>query len=285
MSQQLDDLHAEDAMGETVAAIAALPSPTGPAVPHDARPYGCDFWLQYVIERFWQRRGITTRELQETEKERAARPFYDAAWELCRIGVLRPGAVAILGRGTSQAFTGDGYSVTEFGRAWAKAAKERLTPTDPGRFAQVIEPFADRLGRGFVQRAVEASHCYRMGCFLACCAMAGAAAESILLAVASAQVGDEHRVLADYRSSNGRDKILKRIVGSRPAGLGERVTAGAGLLAYWRDEAAHGTESGIAEAEAQAVLTQLLRFAQVAHDNWLVLTANPAQPSSAPDAR
>jgi hypothetical protein len=56
----------------------------------------------------------------------------------------------------------------------------------------VLQPFIGRFGDGFAQRAAEASRCHRTTNYLACCVMAGAAAESILLAVAIAKMaGDE----------------------------------------------------------------------------------------------
>jgi hypothetical protein len=46
-----------------------------------------------------------------------------------------------------------------------------------------------------------------------------------------------------------------------------------GLLSYWRDDAAHGIASDISEIEAHEALSRLLRFSQLANDNWEELTA------------
>jgi hypothetical protein len=58
-------------------------------------------------------------------------PSYDAAWELCRIGVLRPGPFASMGVATMAGggtYSTDGYSITELGRAWlADAAHDMAT--------------------------------------------------------------------------------------------------------------------------------------------------------------
>jgi hypothetical protein len=51
-----------------------------------------------------------------TLREEQLRPFYDAAWDLCRIGVLRPGQVIPKGQSVGSGFVGDGYTVTAFGR-------------------------------------------------------------------------------------------------------------------------------------------------------------------------
>ena len=51
-------------------------------------------------------------------------PFYDAAWDLCRIGVLRPGVFAPVGQEMAAAF-GDQFVITEFGREWLQAAQHQ----------------------------------------------------------------------------------------------------------------------------------------------------------------
>jgi hypothetical protein len=53
------------------------------------------------------------------------------------------------------------------------------------------------------------------------------------------------------------------------------------LLSYWRDEAAHGTVSEIAEIEAHTALGRLVRFAQFTSDNWdeLTVAKSGAHPS------
>jgi hypothetical protein len=61
---------------------------------------------------------------QPIEDREAWRPLYDAAWELCRIGVLRPGEIAPRGM-NSVSRLGDYYSITEFGREWLKEAANR----------------------------------------------------------------------------------------------------------------------------------------------------------------
>src|SRR5439155_1301026 len=126
--------------------------------------YGSDLWLPIVVRRS------------------TSGPFYDAVWELCRVGVLRPGQTAPMGMNMpGQGFQGDGFSLTEFGRGWVQIAAQH-PPSDPSRFSEVLQPFIGRFGEGFAQRAAEASRCYRTTNYLACCVMAGAAAESILLA-------------------------------------------------------------------------------------------------------
>ena len=103
--------------------------------------------------------------------------------------------------------------------------------------------------------------------------MAGAAAESILLATAIAKVKDELKVLAEYRTSKGRINVIKLVKAGTPAGLGERFTDALGILSYWRDEAGHGMASTISEIEAHEAISRLLRLAQLTADHWTTLTA------------
>ena len=102
--------------------------------------------------------------------------------------------------------------------------------------------------------------------------MAGAAAESVLLAVAIAKVGDERTVLAEYHTSNGRNRIKRRIVGNVAQGIATQFENATQILHYWRDDAAHGTFTNISEVEAYTSLSQLLRLAQFASDHWQQLT-------------
>jgi hypothetical protein len=104
--------------------------------------------------------------------------------------------------------------------------------------------------------------------------MSGAAAESILLAVAIAKAeGNEEEILALYRTAQGRRRVIERVVGNVRAAIADPFRSALGLLSYWRDDAAHGTASTISEIEAHEALSRLLRFAQFANDNWNELTA------------
>jgi len=102
--------------------------------------------------------------------------------------------------------------------------------------------------------------------------MSGAAAESILLAVAVEKIGEEGKVLAEYRGTYGRKKITDRITGGLKQGLREQFVMTSDLISFWRNEAAHGTRTTITEGEAHTALAQLLRFAQLTVDNWDTLT-------------
>ena len=179
-------LHIDDAIEHLVGYLRdeiTKPPPRASLIAVENK-WHCDLWLPIAVANFWQPRGHPTSTAEPRQQQETAyyQSFYDAAWELCRIGVLRPGQNAPMGnRWAGTEFQGDGFSLTEFGRGWVQTAAQH-SPSDPSRFSEVLQPFIGRFGEGFAQRAAEASRCYRTTNYLACCVMAGAAAESILLA-------------------------------------------------------------------------------------------------------
>jgi len=280
----METLHFEDALNVLIEQLTKIPhAGSGQALARQARAQGSDIWIDRVAEDYWRARGHPVNELQQDDKEPLVAAFYDAAWELCRRGVLRPGAAMPAGQKSAgqlgqlvnaAPFFGDGFSLTAWGREWVgKAASERvIVPSDPGRITQVLHQFNSRFGAGYAQRAAEAVADWRSGNYLSACTMAGAAAESILIATAIAKTNDEARVLGEYRKPSGRSKVTKLVTTGVSAGSAERFTHALGLLTYWRDEAAHGTASSIAETEAHEAITGLLRLARVTSDNWEALT-------------
>jgi hypothetical protein len=123
------------------------------------------------------------------------------------------------------------------------------------------------------RRAHEPVRCNKAANYLACCAMCGAAAESIILALAVAKTADPDGILAAYKSAQGRSRILGKITGQLTDPLRDRVKLGFALLKYWRDAAAHGQAVFITEMEAYLAIFTLFRFANFATDNWAELTA------------
>jgi hypothetical protein len=100
----------------------------------------------------------------------------------------------------------------------------------------------------------------------------GAAAESILLALAIAKTGNEHDILTKYKARSGRLDVQRIITGNLSDSMKSQFSAALNVLHYWRDEASHGTYTSISEIEAYASLTQLLRLDQFAVTNLDVLT-------------
>ncbi len=194
--------------------------------------------------------------------------FYAAGWELCRRGILRPGVREYGAQVTEQGSAGSGYSITPFGRQWlAEADRDDYVPTEPGRFAQLLSQYRERFGDGYHERAQEAVRCYGAHAYLACCAMSGAAAESILLAMAIAK-SDEAGVLKQYMAAAGRRRVENIVIGKVREQLRAEYHGYTSLLKYWRDAAAHGRFSEVTDNESYTSIALLLRFAMFANDNW-----------------
>ena len=134
--------------------------------------------------------------------------FMDAAWNLCQMGILRPGTA---GHGSEPGRNGGGYSVTTFGRIWLSEKNNTIT-ADPFRLTQLFNQFQSLYGKNYFRRAQEAMRCFQSGIYLACCVMCGAAAESILLEAAF-QLEDPEKVLEKYLARNGRRDIENMVFG------------------------------------------------------------------------
>lgn len=217
---------------------------------------------------FWRARIPTLSAADMTDDQFI--PLYDAAWELARIGVLRPGRVAPRGAAHPQDF-GDVWSITDFGFSWLSEAAKRPF-LDMSRISEIFAGFVPTFGPGFGQRAVESVRTYRTNNYLAACVMAGAAAESILLAVANAKTGDEKKTLKMYEAAGGRSRVTAFVVGQSTSSVKRQFEAALHILHYWRDDAAHGAQTSISEIEAYAAINELLRLAQFTSDQWTALT-------------
>jgi hypothetical protein len=144
---------------------------------------------------------------------------------------------------------------------------------DMSRLSEIFATFTARFGPGFAQRAVEAVRTYRTGNHLSACAMVGADAESILLAVAIAKKDNEAEVLKMYQNSGGRSRVTTYVIGKSTPSIARQFQAALHILHFWRDDASHGVHTTISEVEAHAALSELIRLAQFASDNWDDLTA------------
>jgi hypothetical protein len=233
--------------------------------------YGYDIYLSNVIRWYLLESGERDRNTIEQSIEKLWPTFVAAAWELCRRGVIRPGVRQLHMQSTDHGNAGEGYSITPFGVRWAaEADHDDFVPTEPQRFAQMLTPYVKRFGPGFQERAQEAVRCYGAHAYLACCAMCGASAESILLAAAIAKRG-EANTLKTYSSASGRSRVQTDLLAHVPEALRQEFNNLSILLRYWRDEAAHGKVSGIADNEAYTSLALLLRLAKFVDENWKAL--------------
>lgn len=137
----------------------------------------------------------------------------------------------------------------------------------------MVEPYKEKFGTGFHQRVQEAIRCYGAHAYLACCAMCGAAAESILLGTAIAKTKDEAKTLKSYHSAHGRRNVENILIGQANQQLKDELKGFNSLLKYWRDDAAHGHISKINENEAYTAIRMLLRFAMFIDNRWEELMA------------
>jgi len=85
-------MHTDDTTDFLVDRLVKLspPKPGQHFEPND-RTHRCDVWIPDVGRAYWQSQGQTDL---NSPADHQLRPFYDAAWELCRIGILRPGRLA-----------------------------------------------------------------------------------------------------------------------------------------------------------------------------------------------
>lgn len=242
----------------------------------DRSNFGYELYIPNVIRAYLASIHINDSHEKHPQLTYRLTPvFLNAAWELCRRGIIRPGIKNIGEQETRDGSAGSGFCITPFGRRWVEEANQDIfVPTEPERFAQMIAPFRARFGLGFHTRAQEAVRCYDAHAYLACCTMCGAAAESILLATAIAKNGDEKQILKTYARASGRRDIENTLIGKAREQLAREFRGFMMLLKYWRDEAAHGTPSNIADDEAYTSIALLLRYAMFVKTHWNELTEN-----------
>jgi hypothetical protein len=234
--------------------------------------YGYEIYLPALIRSYLEKQRIHDYQ-QEPHLQDMIPVLYDAAWDLCRRGILRPGVRGWNEQATADGASGNGYSITPFGRQWlSEGDHDDFVPIEPERFAQMLAPFQGRFGPSFQERSQEAVRCYGAHAYLACCTMCGAAAESILLGTAISKT-NEATVLPLYNRSSGRRQVENLILGQVRQELREEYKGYMNLLKYWRDQASHGKAANISDNEAYTSIALLLRFALFVNDNWPELTS------------
>jgi hypothetical protein len=235
----------------------------------NAANYGYDLYPRKGAEAAVMRMRLPDHHQQQETIRDLSPIFFEAAWELCRRGIVRPG----VRRSGDQAVDEGGYSLTSAGQeALQNLDDAMILIAQPGSLAATLAGYRNRFGEGFRQRATEAVRCRNAEAWLACCAMTGAAAESVLLATAIAKVGDEEEVLATYRRANGRQAVLNMVVGQANEHRRATLSTFTGIVSLWRDEAAHGQPSPLSTANADEALRQLLHMCQWVDREWANLT-------------
>jgi len=226
---------------------------------HGCPAYGYDLYLHSFLTRYCQKNwGLSHQDNQSTIHSLSPL-FMDACWELCRRGILRPFPATTSGQGTSQ---GAGFSLTGFGEQWLKeSAIDSFVPTEPDRFAIMLDPYTSLFGEGFQERAQEAVRCYKAHAFLACCVMAGAAAETILIKV-SDKLGITR---GKYEQIT---KIRQKIISESDKGIKEPLIAYSDIVKIWRDEGMHHEAWETRGEKAYISLAMLLLLARFAKEKW-----------------
>ncbi len=155
-----------------------------------ASNYECDIYLFEVVNEYLKTSKIPEGE-KSTFRKKIAGVFMSAAWELALKGVLRVGSTDDIQGSNHRLSTGSSFAITERGKAWLKQEKYQPISMSSSAMVGVMRKLQGRFGESFYERATEASACYENGCYLACCAMCGAAIESIFLKTAVEKLGDE----------------------------------------------------------------------------------------------
>ena len=243
------------------------------ATPPPKRDYGYDIFASSIAMK-WAYRVTRGDSMRTDQVANDVGPiFFEATWELCRRGIVRPGVWSRLEQGNPE---GGGYCLTTYGERWLSNADDgNFIIMQPGSLASTLSKFSDKFGDGFHQRANEAIACRRAEAWLACCAMVGAAAEAVALAIAIAKTGDEDEVIRTYQARDGRRQVSNLIIGQHPQHLKISFQTFMGLLAYWRDDASHGQAVTLSVANSDEALRQLLHFCQWTERNWDLLTVAP----------
>jgi len=210
----------------------------------------------------------------EFDLEKNTGVFFDVTWELVRRGLLVPAGG--YGRDGRFAAHPDEFKVTPYGGEWLTRYPDHpVYPLEQSRFAAHLERHVGRFGDVYAMRSQEALGCYRAQLYLASCAMSGAAAESILLALASERMGSRDAALREYQKVTGATRLLNHLKRGQNAHVHEQLDVMFSLLKHWRDASTHASESPMGEETAFVALLLLLRLAHFADERWdeLVVSA------------
>ena len=199
-------------------------------------------------------------------------PYLDAASEMCRLGVLA--TAPVWDKQQNQFTTRAQYRITSRGASWLVEKKhDPVLPTEPESFRKALEKHVHLLGPVYRTRAVEALACFHAQCYYACCVMVGAAAEAILIVVASKKSGKPEEVQEQAGSAGGRKKLIAAIKSQKNSHIQSAVDQFSTLVAYYRDDAAHGVAVAIDEDIARLAILMLLGLARLCDDRWDELTS------------
>jgi hypothetical protein len=116
-----------------------------PRSPSEGGSYGYDFYIPSVCRAFAINVDrVPAQDQDELERQLVglSAVFYEAAWELCRRGIILPGVRRHGEQATDDGSGGNGYSLTSLGRPWlADAEHTTFIPVEPSRVAALIGRF------------------------------------------------------------------------------------------------------------------------------------------------
>lgn len=193
-------------------------------------------------------------------------PFKEVAWALVTSGLLVPGGFEIDNVNGNAVY---GFHLTESGQEWICSAEVAASPRRYGEFGRLLSEFDPVYGELYAIRSQEALGCFRHGNYVACCAMAGACAETILYTAYAQMKGDPEQALKDMTSAGGRGRVETALLGRLKDGPRMELQTSFSLIKYWRDNAAHGVTGRINQNEAYVALLTLLTLAQSAQRHLL----------------
>src|SRR6516225_2083053 len=145
LHEQGVSMHADDVVAFLVDYLRS------PRPDHGYSTYGYEIWLPLVVDAY-------LREKEQTpENPNPFRPncpraaelsplFLEAAWHLCRRGILRPGIKAFGAQATPEGASGYGYCLTTHGRRWIDQGASAVFLADPDRLSQMFNKLSERLG-------------------------------------------------------------------------------------------------------------------------------------------
>jgi hypothetical protein len=126
--------------------IDIIRSPTSPQL----GCYGCDFYLPNLAADFVRKYNpdLGTITPEHPRVKESLPNFQDAAWALCRMGVLRPGPAT----DQQTSVVGLGYSLTNQGRKWSQQ-QDSFIYQSPSHFSEILAKYDEIFGDGFRQRS------------------------------------------------------------------------------------------------------------------------------------
>ncbi len=199
--------------------------------------------------------------------------FANSLWSLAKRGFLRPGKARYSSGSGSGSDYGYCYCLTDLGKEWLESEDDLFIVISNHALANQLAMHNDRFGKVYAMRSQEAIKCFQSMAYLGCCAMCGAAFESILIVTAIEKTKDEKEIIKMIRGRNGTRRVWKELA-EEISWLSRQFESSYSLVKYWRDISSHGEDPyEVTSNEANISIRQLIQFSKLVDDNWETLTA------------